>query len=366
MSLRRQLNSDGIAHANADSATHARHVRQRKGQRTLEWIPETAPETSPSEVFKLRAEGLNLTNGIYFTGAGTKESEVPGQEFEKHLSSINWERRWNYAQMKRGAKVCRVKRKRKEPAVGETVVNLSPWQMLFINKELDVWKNAGVSNDKRREMLLAWLQPLRRSVMEEFQNTTGWEGLGSYIHLDSNKIHFGVIHSRVSESNELIGDKYLKTAGPWSTAMWRVKQVGAADSADSRLRQNLEKFAARHGEKTVPLDIRLHSVVDTKFDELVSYMEADAKKRFEVAKEEYREWKTKVRRDSLVRSPGSQRIAWDVLRLVNPLFPPPIQATIRLARTAYQAFQVVTAALDAVSSDSQSQPVKTREIEKIL
>ncbi|MEI6714252.1 MAG: hypothetical protein WCO60_10900 [Verrucomicrobiota bacterium] len=365
MGLRRSLNADGIRHANADSATHARHVRERREKRMVEWIPEAASETNPSEIFKLRADDLGLGKGLYFVGVGCEELEATGPEFEKHLSSVNWNRRWNYAQMKRGEKVSTVRRKRSQPAVNENVTNLSPWQMTFINRQLEVWENAGVVPEERKELLFAWLEPLRQVVVEEFQKDTGWDVLGSYIHLDSNKIHFGVIYSRVGVDNTLVGKKYCPSVGPWSVAQVRVHALGAGDPADTRLRQNLEKFRARHGQDTIPLDVRLHSVVDAKFEEQVSEL-TDGETRFAEAKQHYREWKTKARRDSVVRSPGAERIGWEVLRLVSPLFPPPVQATIRLARTAYQAFQVVSTALDSISTITQPQPTKTHEITKTL
>ncbi len=364
MGLRRQLNTEGIAHANADSVTHARHVRQRKEQREIEWMPEVVSPDNPAAEFALRSSGLDLSKGVYFTGTGLTEKAVNGPDFEAHLAAINWERRWNYGQMKRGSKVSNVKRKRKQPAVGESVVNLAPWQMTFINGELERWEKAGLMPDKRKEMLLAWLEPLRLTAAETFGKASGWDVLGSYIHLDSNKVHFGVIHSRVGGDNHLIGEKYLRTVGPWSVAQWRIKQIGGSDPADSRLRQNFERFSERHGRETVPLDLQLHVDVDARFDGLVSTMGTDAKGRFDAAKQHYREWKAKNRQNSVVRSPSSQRIAWEVLRLVTPLLPPQVQATIRLARNASQAFQVVTTVLNAAREPERVSPSKIRQIER--
>jgi hypothetical protein len=39
MGLSRHLDFNGIAHANADSKTHARHVHQRRQMRGVSWIP---------------------------------------------------------------------------------------------------------------------------------------------------------------------------------------------------------------------------------------------------------------------------------------------------------------------------------------
>ncbi len=365
MGLRRQLNREGIAHAHGDSSVHLRHVLHRQRQRAIQWIPEVVQEVHPADVFKLRSEGLGLTNGRCFIGEGETESEVPGEVFEKHLSAINWERRWHFAKMKRGEKICTVRRKRKQPAVGEFVVNLAPWQMTYLNRELELWEKAGIAPEKRKEMLLAFFEPLRRTTVKTFKDATGYDVLAAYEHWDSTKCHVGILNSRIGSDNQLRGGS-LKTIGPFSVAVARIQQVGAGDPADPRLGQNLERFRARHGKDAVPLDMQLHAALDSKFDELVVATGPDAEMRYDAAKQHYREWKTKARRDSVVRSPGSQRIGWEVLRLVTPLFPPQVQATIRFARTAYQAFQVVSTALDSISTITQPQPTKTHEITKSL
>ena len=349
MSLHRQLNQEGIRHANADSPTHARHVRQRKMQRGIDWVPESVSEENPAEVFKLKANGLDLEQGLYFIGNAVNDRQVAGVEFEQHLSAINWDRRWNYAEMKRGDRISMVRRKRSTPAVGETVVNLSPWAMLFVNTQLEIWEQSGVSASDRRDLLLSWLEPLRKEVVDNFEKATGWDVVGSYIHLDSNKVHFAAIHTRVGKDHRLLGEKSLRTVGPWSVAQARIHSIGAGDPADVRLKENLTKFRSRYGDK-VPLDLLLHQTVDDKFESQVEGMGTDAVARYDTAKSEYRYWKGKARRESVVRSPGSQRIAWDVLRLITPLLPPPVQAGIRVARTAIQAFQVVTSAIDALPS----------------
>lgn len=366
MSLRRQLSSEGIAHANADSPTHARHVRQRREQREVEWIPESVEQENSSEVFKLRSQGLDLNKGLYYVGSGTVERETEGKEFESHLSAINSERRWNYAEMKRGGKTSTVRRKRKYPAVGETVVNLSPWQMLMINSELERWEKAGVTPEQRKALLFAWIQPLRWEAIKQFEQSTGWDVLGSYWHLDSNKIHVGIIHSRVSIENKLVGEKYLRTVGPWSVAQSRIQKIGASDPADTRLKQNLERFNQRHGAKTVPLDIKLHTAIDAEFDALIATMGDDARKRFDIAKAQYREWKARSHRDVALRSPSSMRVSWAVLRMLTPLLPPQVQATIRLSRNAIQAFQVISNALTALSPEPQSQLYKAPELTRHL
>jgi len=367
MSLRRQLDAKGIRHSNADSETHARDVAARSRQRGTAWIPETVNDPNPASVFKLRGDDLNLPKGIYFTGIGKDEKSVAGVDFEKHLAAANWERRFHYAPMKRGDKVSMVRRKSNGPAIGETIVNLAPWQMLWINAELARWEKAGISFEDRKEMLFAFLDPLRKTVVSVFAEKTGRDVPGSYLHLDSNKIHPAIISSRTNSNNQLVGEKYLRTIGPWSVAQYRISQIGAADPADNRLQQNLERFRERHGRDCVPLDIQLHVALDKKFAEQVAATGADALKRFEMAKKEYRGWKEKNRKEAVLRSPSSQRIAWDVIRLVSPLLPPQVQATLRLAHTAVQVIQVISAALDAFAPPPQpQQQTQTREIDKVL
>ena len=268
--------------------------------------------------------------------------------------------------MKRGEKTCTVRRKKKQPAVGEFVVNLAPYQMTYLNRELELWEKADIAPETRKEMLMAFFEPLRQTAVKTFKDSTGWDVLGAYEHWDSAKCHFGILNSRIGSDNQLLGVKSLKTIGPWSVAVDRIQKVGAGDSSDSRLGQNLERFRARHGEDALPLDMQLHAALDSKFDELVAATGPDALKRYEAAKEHYREWKAKARRDSVVRSPGSQRIGWEVLRFVAPLFPPQVQATIRFARTAYQAFQVVSTALDSISTMTPPETTKTQEITKTI
>jgi hypothetical protein len=367
MSLHRQLNAEGIRHSNADSKTHARHVDERRQQQGIQWVPELVPEENPAEEFRLRADNLSLPKGLYFTGAGNAEKEVPGPDFEKHLAAENWARRGYIGTMRRGDKVCKVQRWHKGPALGEVVTNLSPWQMRFLNEELRRWELAGILGEDRKEMLLAFLKPLRLTHIEEFVAATGREVPGNYLHLDSNKIHFGIIQTRTNRNRELVGEKFLRTIGAWSVAQARIVEVGAGDPGDGRLAQNLERFATRHGEGVQPLDIRLHAALDAKFDEMVAAMGDDAVHRYEAAKEHYRGWKTKARRESALNSPSSQRIAWDVIRLVSPLFPPQVQATLRLAHTAVQVFQVISTALDAIAPPPPSQPTNPNpEIDKIL
>jgi len=336
----------------------------------VEWIADAVPPENPSAEFALQADGLALGNGRYFVGSGDSEKQVEGAEFERHLSSVNWDRRWNYAAMKRGEKVCKVRRKRTTPACGEIVTNLAPWQMQFLNGELRRWEQAEIPKEKRAEMLLAFLAPLRSAVVAEFASATGLEIPASYLHFDSNKVHAGVIYSHINKDNQLVGVKYLRTIGPWSVAVSRATELGAADPADGRLRDNLERFAKRHGADTEPLDLRLHRVLDREFEKLVAGMDDDAGHRYEEAKEYYKTWKTKNRREAAFRSSSSQRIAWQTVRLLTPLFPPPVRAAVSLARTAVQVFRVLSVALDAASdsSSSGSSPQKNRqpEIEKIL
>jgi hypothetical protein len=130
--------------------------------------------------------------------------------------------------MTRNGKKCKVRRLRSAPACEEFVVN-------FLNAELVRWEAAGISPDKRSEMLAALTDELRRDVVAEFQKTTGRDVVGSYIHFDSNKIHLGVIHSRVGPANDLVGDKRLGTVGPWTTAQNRIGKLGLLDAGDQRL-----------------------------------------------------------------------------------------------------------------------------------
>lgn len=366
MSLRRQLNAEGIRHANADSPTHDRHVEERAKSRQVSWIAEPVADPNPASVFRLRTEGLCLPKGLYFAGVDEQEKGVSGSDFETHLSAANWIRRFHYSPMKRGDKTCMVRRKASGPAIGETIINLSPWQMTWINGQLERWEMAGVSAEDRKNMLTAFLQPLRQEVVKAFQRETGRDCIGSYLHFDSNKIHAGIVSSRTNGQNQLVGEKYLRTVGPWSVAQHRISQIGAGQPGDARLTDNLERFRARHGDR-IPLDIQLHAVIDRKFTELVGKMGAEEQKSFDKAKEQYRTWKDKSRKEAVLRSPSSQRVAFDVIRLITPLFPPQIQATLRLAHTAVQVIQVVSAALQAVApAEVSASKGQKREFERVL
>jgi len=368
MSLNRQLTHDGIRHSNADSLTHARHVSKRGKSREIDWIPEAVSSANSAAEFKLKPGDIQLGKGLYFIGHGKTESPVAGSEFEKCLSAINWERRWNYAKMKRKDKLCNVRRKRTTPAVGEFVVNLSPWQMTFLNGELQRWEAAGIPPDKRKETLEAFLDPLRKTVVHKFGESTGWDVVGSYLHLDSNKIHVGVINTRVSAENQLLGHSYLRTIGPWSCAQSRIATLGAADPGDHRLQENLEKFHMRHGQETKPLDQQLHEALDKKFEDLIGMMDGDAGNRYEAAKDHYRKWKAKARRESMTRSPSSQRVAWQTIRFVTPLFPREVRTALSVARTVVQVFSILQSALNSTSGggSSSTPPIKERTIHKTL
>lgn len=358
MPLSRHLNKEGIGHADADSPTHAKHVRQRRKMNGVEWYAEEVETENAAVEFKLKADGLNLGQGAYWIGVDITEKSAPGKEFQAHCNSINWERRWNHSEMTRKGKKCKVRRKRNTPACEEFVVNFSPFQMRFLNGELARWEAAGISADKRKEMLVALVDEIRRDVVVDFKTRTGRDVVASYIHWDSNKIHIGIVHSRIGPENDLIGEKRLGTVGPWSTAQNRIAKLGLVDAGDSRLAENLEKFRSRFGEDRQPLDIALHDLMDDRFAKKVMKMGADSVKRYEESQTYYKEWKQKNRRDAAFRTAGSQRIAWQTLRLVTPLLPPQLRAALSIARTCVQAFQVVGAALDAVSSPSASQPQK--------
>jgi hypothetical protein len=363
VSLRRHLSREAIAHANADSPTHERHVEQRSRQRAIEWVPATVDTNAASE-FRLQADGLNLEKGVYHVGVGCTERNVSGTEFESVCAAVNWQRRWNKAQMKRGDKVATVRRKRTHEACEEFVVNLSPWQMKFVNEQLSFWKTAGVTEVERKGLLLGLLENLRPELVARFQNVTGRDVIGSYVHLDSNKVHFGIVHSRVSANNELIGQKSIRTVGPWSTAQNRIVQMGLADAADHRLRENLEKFHCRHGGNVMPLDIELHERLDAKFDTLVTAMGKDAEHRFEAAKKYYGKWKQTNRRESVVRSSASATIAYETLRLLLPLLPSQVRAAVSIARTGLQAFNVVSGFLKAIKSDEAQPQLPTPKLQK--
>ena len=354
MSIRRHLNKEGISHANADSKTHARHVSQRKARRHVEWVPEVVEDTGATE-FRLR-DVLGLSKGEYFTGFGESELKVSGPEFEKHCSSVNWERRWNYAPMKRKEKVCKVRRKRNTPACEESVTNFSPAQMHFINGEIDRWKAAGIPQEKSQELLRKLVDETRQEVVEEFERATGRDVVGSYIHWDSNKIHIGIIHSRVGPDNDLVGDKFLGTVGPWTVGQNRLSKLGLVDAGDCRLKENLERFADRFGKDRIPLDLRLHDKLDSCFEKAVSGMGGDAAKRFKVSEKYYCDWKNRNRREAFSHSPSSSRIAWQTLRLVSPLFPPQVRMGIHAARTALEVFRFIGMALDAVPQSPQINP----------
>lgn len=358
MALNRNLDAEGIAHANADSPTHARHVRQRRKMNTVEWVAEEVTTENSAIEFKLRSDGLNLGQGAYWVGFGESEKSATGVAFEAHCNSINWGRRWNLAEMTRQGKKCKVRRKRATPACEEFVINFSPWQMRFINSELARWEAAGIPAEKRKEMLVALIDEIRRDVVADFKARTGRDVVASYVHWDSNKVHIGIVHSRVGPDNALVGEKRLGTVGPWTTAQNRIAKLGLVDAGDSRLAENLEKFRDRFGKDRQPLDIALHDLMDDRFAKKVKKMGADAVKRYEEAQTYYKIWKQKNRREAAMRTAGSQRIAWQTLRLVTPLLPPPLRAALSIARTCVQAFQIVGVALDAVSSPSDSQATK--------
>jgi ferredoxin-fold anticodon binding domain-containing protein len=364
MSLQRHLNAEGVAHAHADSKTHARHVRERKVRKAVEWVPEPV-EDSGAAVFRLKADGLELGMGRYFVGHGSEEKNVVGKVFEDHCNSVNWARRWNFADMTRAGKKSRVKRQRKAPACQEIVVNLSPAQMIFINAELARWEKAGVPAAQRREMFEEMVDEMRKEVVEEFKAATGWDVVASYSHYDSNKVHVGVVASRVGPDNTLVGNKSLGTLGAWSVGQNRLSKLGLVDAGDTRLLENFERFKARYGPERQPLDIRLHDVLDQVFAGQVEKLKAG--ERYAQAQEEYKVWKLRNRREAFTRSAGSARVAWQTLRLVTPLLPPQIQTALALAHTAMRAFEIIGTALDSLNPTPPSEQEKPRkELEKIL
>lgn len=344
MSLTRHLGRDGIAHAHADSITHARHVKARSRRKKIEWIPQPAEESTAAE-FRLQDTTLIPQQGRYFIQTESAEQCVDGTMFETHLRIINQRRSWNYSMMKRGASSHRTKRKRSSPACEEFVVNLAPHQMRFLNEELKLWKSAGMTESDRKKLFEDWVDDLRSTVVAEFQAASSRDVVASYTHYDSNKIHFGVVHSRVSADNTLVGEKRLGTVGPWTVAQNRLRKLGMTDDADTRLDDNLNLFQRRYPRKT-PLDIRLHDALDLRFDELVDHAGSGAKSRFESAADHYRRWKEHRTKVSLYRSPMSQSVAWQTLRFVSPLLPKPVRIALSVARTLIQAFGIIQNALN--------------------
>lgn len=336
MALQRSLTIDGIRHANADSSTHARHVRERKERKGINWIPQAIDSEDPAAVFKLRADDLELGNGRYFLGALGSDREVNGQEFESELAKINRERSWQLGSMSRNGKARPVRRKRSAPAIGEVVVNLSPWQMGLINRYIKEWEDQGIGSADRRALLEAWLEPMRGEVLSHFRERTGREIVGSYWHYDSNKVHLGIINTRVRADHTLVGTKSLRTIGPWSVAQSRIYQIGAGDAGDKRLQENLERFRQRHGE--MPLDIDLHQTLDSVFDRQVQAIGAEVK--YEQAKSEYMEWKERQRERLLPRH-NSEEMLWIAMRLITPLLPPEVRTAIRVCRSTYELFGTI-------------------------
>jgi hypothetical protein len=309
---------------------------------------------NPASEFSLRSAGLELGNGIYFVGFGANEKPAEGKEFEDHLSAVNWKRSWNYAQMKRGDKISTVRRKRTSPACREMVINMSPWQMVMLNGELQRWEEMGIHPEKRKEMLLAFLEPLRSAVVSDFAASTGMDVLGTYIHLDSTRVHCAVIFTSVGADNKMLG-KNPPCIGAYTVASCRAAQVGVQPS-NAWLADNLKRFEERHGVGVEPADLRAHRILDEQFDKLIAGMakvDPTAAKRYEKAKEHYRAWKAKRRHDVVMRSATAQRIGWDVLQMAMPLFPPQVRTAISICRSAIQAFRVLSVALAACKADAR-------------
>lgn len=360
MSLRRHLNREAIAHSNADSNTHARHVSRRKVDKQISWIAEPS-DGAGAEFFSFNPASVGLGQGKYFQGHGTEEREVTGPGFESHLASTNWRRRWNFAQMKRGDKVAETRRTRSQQACEEFVVNLSPWQNHFIVQTLKQLDESGVPKAKQQQLVEVLVGGIRREVVREFSRISGRDVIGSYIHFDSSKIHVGVIHSRVGKDNHLVGEKYLRTIGPWSVAQSRIARLGLVDKSDTRLQENLQRFATRHGKDRKPLDLHLHEVADEEFAKAVKSLGPQAEARFEASKDFYKGWKKNRRESAILQSATTQRVAWQILRIVTPLLPPQVRIALAVTRTAGQALSVIATALEQVASKS-SQPEHEQEL----
>lgn len=358
MSLSRHLSRRGIAHANADSPTHASDVTRRAKMRQVHWIPEATEESSATE-FKLRAPGLGLGKGLYWTVDGESIAEVDGKGLESHCNAINWQRRWYTARMKRGDKVSRVRRKRKAAACEEVVANLHPAQMHFINNLLDSWSKQGVSPEERRLRFDKMCLSLRDSVLEQHRESApGFEAVACYLHLDSNKLHFGIIASAVDGNNELTG-KRPPSVGAWTVGAWRLSSLGIDRGENRWLKENIEKFRSRHGAKALPYDLALHKAIDSKFDRLVREMGPDAVRSYSASCEYYAKWKSKERGLSLSRTPSSSQVVWKILFLVRPLLPPPVRTALDASRSLAVAVQIIQKAVAETTSCSGSTPTQT-------
>jgi hypothetical protein len=343
MSLRRSIDRSGIAHANADSATHARHVADRRARRQIEWVAEPV-EDSCAEIFRLKSpERLGLSKGRYFLG---NDSEVSGVIFEHNCNEINRLRSWYRGTMKRGESRRPVRRKRRSPACQEIVVNLHPAQMFFVQKLLKGWEENGVAAEQRRELFEALIDDLRAGVIAEYRAASNWDLVGSYIHYDSNKIHVGLVVTRVDQNNRLSPERSLGTLGAWSVGQNRLRKLGLVDTADRRLDENLSRFSSKFGDRP-PLDLRLHDRLDQDFEKIVTDLKSEDI--YRQSEKDYIAWKLRARRAAFARSPGALGVAWGVLRCISPLLPPEIQTALRFARTGMKALQVVEAAL--VSKD---------------
>jgi hypothetical protein len=352
VSLRRHLNREAIAHSNADSKTHARHVARRKVDKQISWIAEPEDRAGAS-VFAFNPESVGLGQGKYYQGHGTEEREVTGPGFESHLASTNWKRRWNFAQMKRGDKVAETRRIRSQDACEEFVVNLSPWQNHFLATTVKRLDESGVPRGKQKQFVEAVVGDIRREVVQEFSRISGRDIIGSYIHFDSSKIHVGVIHSRVGKDNHLVGEKYLRTIGPWSVAQSRIAGLGLVDKSDTRLQDNLQRFRARHGKDRKPLDLHLHEKADEQFTKAIKALGPKAEASLEASKEYYKGWKRNQRESAILQSPMTQRVAWQILRIVTPLLPPQVRMALAVSRTAGQALSVISTALEQLAPSGE-------------
>jgi hypothetical protein len=351
MSLTRPLSRKGIAHANADSPTHASDVARRAKMRQTSWIPEESKESLASE-FKLKAPGLGLGKGVYWNFNGESLVEVDGKGLEAHCNAINWERRWYTAQMKRGDKISRVRRKRKSAACEEVVVNLHPAQMHYLNNLLESWSKQGIPPDKRREHFDKICLSLRDAVLEQHRDSApGFEAVACYLHLDSNKIHFGIIASAVNGKNELSG-KRPPGVGAWSVGAWRLATLGIEQGENIWLKENIAKFRARHGSKSLPYDIALHRALDLKFDKVVAQMGPTSSRSYRESCEYYRKWKTNERKSSLERTPSTSKVVWKVLFLLRPLLPPAVRTALDASRSLTVALKVIQTAVAEVSAPS--------------
>lgn len=318
MSLVGQTNSAQVIEYNdATSALHSKRCAERAERRMVQFVavPPRIPPKAASDIFSLNHKGLGISTGEAFvTDKGALKS-VSGIRFQAHLRNQVKARSWYFMkrQSARSGKWTRVRRTRPN-AVQRLTVNLSPWQMLFLQ---------GLGGaDSIRLKVLSLLQP----VAEGFQKTTGRDLIAATIHWDSSAVHVNLYHSRVSESNELVGPGRVPTLGPWSVGEDRIQRLNVGEP-DKRLQQNFARFAARHGDEAVPIDLLLHRILDAAFEAALT---SEQLRVFAECQNQYREWKLNQRKE-LQKFHEPEQYALSVLKQVAYFFPPWAAELVRSA-----------------------------------